>query len=43
MLGDWIVTGERVDTAIHSGFGENIFEIEQNVPESYSPVKHVNW
>ena len=42
MLGDWPVTGDRIDTGIYSDIDENIFEVEKNFPESHSPVRKVN-
>lgn len=42
MLGDWPVSGERVDTAIYSDVSDNIFDIEKHFPETHSPVRKVN-
>jgi hypothetical protein len=42
MLGDWPVTGERIDTKTYSDVDDDIFEIEINFPGSHSPVRKVN-
>ena len=42
MLGDWPVTGDRVDTAIYSDVEDDIFEIEKHFPDQFSPVRKVN-
>ncbi|KAE8448381.1 hypothetical protein EG329_009625 [Mollisiaceae sp. DMI_Dod_QoI] len=42
MVGDWPITGDRVDTKVYSDKHENIFEIERDWPESFSPVRTVN-
>lgn len=42
MLGDWPETGERIDTNFHSDVDEDIYELEKNFPEDYSPVRKVN-
>jgi len=41
-LGDWPISGERVDTHVHSDVDENIYEIERDFPDSHSPVRKVN-
>ena len=42
MLGDWPITGDRIDTAIYSDVEEDIFEIEKNFPDQHSPVRKVD-
>jgi hypothetical protein len=42
MLGDWPVSGERIDTAIYSDISDDIYAIEKNFPETHSPVRKVN-
>lgn len=42
MLGDWPVSGERVDTAIYSDVSDDIYGIEKHFPETHSPVRKVN-
>jgi hypothetical protein len=42
MVNDWPVTGERVDESFHSDLKEDIYELEKNHPENYSPVRRVN-
>ncbi len=39
MLGDWPVSGDRIDTKIYSDVDDDIFDIEKNFPESFSPVR----
>ena len=41
-LGDWPVTGERIDTKIYSDVDDDIFGIETNFPDSHSPVRKVD-
>ncbi|KAH7417372.1 NAD dependent epimerase/dehydratase family protein [Cadophora sp. MPI-SDFR-AT-0126] len=41
-LGDWPVTGERIDTKIYSDVDDDIFEIEKNFPISHSLVRDVD-
>ena len=41
-LGDWPVTGERIDTKIYSDIDDDIFDIEMNFPDSHSPVREVD-
>jgi len=41
-LGDWPVTGERIDTKIYSDVDDDIFDIETNFPDSHSPVRKVD-
>jgi hypothetical protein len=41
-LGDWPISGERIDTHVHSDVDENIYEIERDFPDSHSPVRKVN-
>jgi hypothetical protein len=42
MIGDWPVTGDRIDKKTYSDVGDDIFEIERDFPESHSPVRKVN-
>ncbi|KAG4437897.1 hypothetical protein IFR05_006616 [Cadophora sp. M221] len=42
MLGDWPVSGERVDTKVYSDVGDDIFSIEKNFSDSHSPVRQVD-
>ncbi|RDW66477.1 NAD dependent epimerase family protein [Coleophoma cylindrospora] len=42
MIGDWPVSGERVDTSFHSDLKEDIFMMEKTFPESYSQVRAIN-
>jgi len=42
MLGDWPETGGRIDTTTHSDVDENIFTLERDFPEKFSPVREVN-
>jgi hypothetical protein len=42
MIGDWPVTGDRVDAKTYSDVGDDIFEIERDFPEDHSPVRKVN-
>lgn len=42
MIGDWPLTGDRIDTKTYSDVDDNIFEIEKNFPESHSPVRKVD-
>lgn len=42
MVGDWPITKDRVDTKVYSDKHENIFELERDWPESFSPVREVN-
>jgi hypothetical protein len=42
MIADWPVTGERIDTSIHSDVDEDIYLLEKNFLESYSPVRKVD-
>jgi hypothetical protein len=41
-LGDWPISGERIDTHVHSDVDENIYEIERDFPDSHSLVRKVN-
>jgi hypothetical protein len=41
-LGDWPISGERIDTHVYSDVDENIYEIERDFPDSHSPVRKVN-
>ncbi|KAK0119249.1 hypothetical protein ONS95_008100 [Cadophora gregata] len=41
-LGDWPVTGDRIDTKVYSDVDDDIFEIEKNFPDSHSPVRDVD-
>jgi len=41
-LGDWPVTGERVDTSTHSDVEEDIYEVEKSYTEDFSPVRKVD-
>lgn len=42
MLGDWPESGGRVDTTFHSDLHEDIYKLEKNFPDEYSPVRKVN-
>ncbi|KAL2072622.1 hypothetical protein VTL71DRAFT_11965 [Oculimacula yallundae] len=42
MLGDWPVSGERVDTKVYSDVTDDIYDIEKNFPDSHSPVRKVD-
>ncbi|KAI9644016.1 hypothetical protein NHQ30_007368 [Ciborinia camelliae] len=42
MLGDWPISGERIDTKIYSDVTDDIYSIERDFPEQYSPVRKVN-
>ncbi|KAH6671352.1 hypothetical protein B0J14DRAFT_565025 [Halenospora varia] len=37
MIGDWPVTGKRIDTSVHSNADEDIFETEKQMPDSFGP------
>ncbi|TVY81723.1 hypothetical protein LSUE1_G002121 [Lachnellula suecica] len=41
-VGDWPVTGSRIDTSVHSDVKEDIYEFERTHTESFSPVRDVN-
>ena len=41
-MGDWPISGERIDTHVYSDVDENIYEIERDFPDSHSPVRKVN-
>lgn len=42
MLGDWPISGDRIDTKIYSDIDDNIFEVEQAIPDNFSPVRTVD-
>lgn len=42
MVGDWPITKDPVATKVYSDKNENVFEIERDWPESFSPVRKVN-
>jgi hypothetical protein len=42
MVGDWPVTGERIDTSIHSDIAEDVYQLERSYTEPYSGVRDVN-
>jgi hypothetical protein len=42
MLGDWPITGDRIDTKIYSDVDDDIFEIQKVFPDDLSPVRKVN-
>ena len=42
MLGDWPVTGERIDTSTYSDVVDDIYSIESGFLEQYSPVRKIN-
>ncbi|KAH9221701.1 NAD dependent epimerase/dehydratase family protein [Leptodontidium sp. 2 PMI_412] len=42
MVGDWPVSGERIDTKIYSDVDDDIFDVEKNFPDSHSPVRSVD-
>ena len=42
MFGDWPISGDRIDTHVHSDVDENIYEVEKKFPDSHSPVRKVN-
>ncbi|TVY42566.1 hypothetical protein LSUB1_G001216 [Lachnellula subtilissima] len=41
-VGDWPLTGDRIDTSIHSDVDEDIYEFEKTHPETLSPVRNVD-
>ncbi|TVY27422.1 hypothetical protein LHYA1_G004183 [Lachnellula hyalina] len=41
-VGDWPLTGDRIDTSIHSDVNEDIYEFEKTHPETLSPVRNVD-
>ncbi len=41
MLGDWPVSGDRIDTRVYSDT-EDIFEIQKTIPDNDSPVRVVD-
>lgn len=42
MLGDWPVTGDRIDNKTYSDVDDDIYEIEKRFPEDLSPVRKVD-
>ncbi|KAH7364128.1 NAD dependent epimerase/dehydratase family protein [Rhexocercosporidium sp. MPI-PUGE-AT-0058] len=42
ILGDWPVSGERIDTKIYSDTDDDIYDIEKNFPDAHSPVREVD-
>lgn len=42
MLGDWPISGDRIDTKVYSDVQDNIFEIEQAIEDGFSPVRTVD-
>jgi hypothetical protein len=42
MLGDWPISGDRIDTKVYSDINDDIFNIEKDFPDSFSPVRRVN-
>jgi len=42
MLGDWPISGDRIDTKIYSDVDDDIFEIQNAFPDDLSPVRKVN-
>lgn len=42
MLGDWPITGDRIDTRVYSDITDDIYEIERTFPDDLSPVRKVN-
>lgn len=42
MLGDWPITGDRIDTKVYSDITDDIYEIERTFPDDLSPVRKVD-
>ncbi|TVY85799.1 hypothetical protein LAWI1_G007313, partial [Lachnellula willkommii] len=41
-VGDWPLTGDRIDTSVHSDVDEDIYEFEKTHPETLSPVRNID-
>lgn len=42
MIGDWPITKDRVDAKIYSDKHDDLYELEKNWRDAFSPVRKVN-
>jgi hypothetical protein len=42
MVGDWPISGDRIDDKVYSDINDDIFEVEKTFPDSLSPVRKVD-